>query len=192
MGNHLDRAIADTQRQLCHLGLSNLVHWVTVEYSLNPFDHFDFALGWYIPDRRSVLIPRYGVWLTNNWSLLKTRLGYQSASMQSMRDVIRHEYGHALRDMLGRFGKRSRIWGRSPCVSDYAEQQSTAEGRADEDFAETFMYFLKWKGRFRHSHDHPLILAKWDAMLDSVSAAQRRRPEVLQSCSTCPCIISVT
>ena len=88
----------------------------------------------------------------------------------SLRDVLRHEYGHAVADthqplirtpeFAFAFGD-SHHWATS---SDYDPEvfvttyAATATG---EDFAETFMYFLKHKGRLPARFSTPAIRKKW-------------------------------
>ncbi len=115
-----------------------------------------------------ITIPQYGFWL-----------GRQA----SIEDVIRHEFGHALADLYPRalskgglfreaFGAK---YGPDPapeidpdnwefdCVSKYAATKT------QEDFAETFMLFVKHKGKMpRKFAGKPAIKKKWAAVAEIV------------------------
>ena len=95
-------------------------------------------------------------------------LGYEPRIMV---DVLRHEYGHALEDKYPRyfhgrefkraFGKeygteRSGDEEADHFVSDYAMEST------QEDFAETFMYYMKHKGEIpKKWSSNRAICAKW-------------------------------
>ena len=72
----------------------------------------------------------------------------------SLRDVLRHEYGHIL---AWHRPQIMRKWPRcSDRVSDYAHTNR------DEDFAETFKFFLKHKGKLpRVWRGHTGIRRRW-------------------------------
>ena len=97
------------------------------------------------------------------------------------RDVLRHEFGHALADRYPETLKRSRLflsafggaYGPTPakgtdpvdwkdrCVSAYAAKQT------QEDFAETFMLFVKHKGKIPAKFTKkPAIAKKWAAVAE--------------------------
>jgi hypothetical protein len=181
MSTYLDRAFTTVQAELRDAGLGNLVLWVDIDYSWDPRDHA--AWGWYGAAPHTITIPRFAVTISNHWQRLRALLGLERSRMHSLRDVIRHEYGHALRDSLGDYDRVSTLWGQSPCISDYAAGQPTAKDRADEDFAETFMLFLKFSGTWRGSWPDPLIRRKWTAMGRAITAAHKVR---LTGTFTCP------
>ena len=91
----------------------------------------------------------------------------------SLRDILRHEYGHALAFHYPRLIRQSRPFenaygakysgkpilnaNRKNFVSDYAHEEGPAE-----DFAETFMYFIKYKGVIQpHFSSSPIVKKKW-------------------------------
>ena len=102
---------------------------------------------------------------------------------RQMLDVLRHEFGHALADRYpaaskkgalfrkafgGAYGDKlakgtnSRDW-EGRCVSAYA---ATA---TQEDFAETFMFFVKHKGKMPAKFArHPAIAGKWKAVSEII------------------------
>ena len=98
-------------------------------------------------------------------------------------DVIRHEFGHALADRYPKALERGGLFrkafggaysdkpapGTDPavwegrCVSEYAASETR------EDFAETFMFFLKYKGRIpKKFANKPAIARKWEAVAEIV------------------------
>lgn len=113
-------------------------------------------------------IPHYGFWL-----------GRQA----SIEDVIRHEFGHALADLYPRALSKGGLfrkafggtYGPTPVeergvegwedryVSEYATSAT------EEDFAETFMLFVKHKGKMpRQFAGKPAIKKKWAAVAEIV------------------------
>jgi hypothetical protein len=111
------------------------------------------------------------------------QIPYLRGSKNSAVDVLRHEFGHALADRYpkalrdgdlfkkafgGPYGDRP-AKGTDPddwegrCVSRYA---ATA---TQEDFAETFMFFLKHKGKIpARFANKPAIRKKWKAVAEIV------------------------
>ncbi len=120
----------------------------------------DFATEGYYWNR-TIHLPAWGFWF---------------CSADGVRNVVRHEFGHALADIRPRpfkgtvfrrafgaqCGRRSvarfrRNW-EETCVSKYASKNT------EEDWAETFMLFLRNKGRMpARFRGLPDIEAKWDA-----------------------------
>jgi hypothetical protein len=89
----------------------------------------------------------------------------------SLRDVLRHEYGHAIasaypglirtRQFRNAFGAShdsgvEREFDYSAFISGYAATNPS------EDFAETFMLFLKHHGALPHCYRFPVICSKWN------------------------------
>tara|TARA_B100000745_G_scaffold300218_2_gene253353 strand:+ start:1306 stop:1851 length:546 start_codon:yes stop_codon:yes gene_type:complete len=88
-----------------------------------------------------------------------------------VRDVIRHEYGHAVADChrgIIRSAKFRDAFGMShddDSSSEYDDEDFVtyyASDNAGEDFAETFMYYVKHKGRIPANFDTPTIKKKWE------------------------------
>ena len=91
-------------------------------------------------------------------------------------DVIRHEFGHALADRYNRFFKVvfkdafGREYGAMPAEKDvvdweeeYVSEYATTATR--EDWAETFMLFMKVKGKIPSTFARkPAIRKKWEAV----------------------------
>lgn len=106
----------------------------------------------------------------------------KSTSERNLTDTIRHEFGHAMADRYKKFftGRRSKVfkeafgekygipivdgdfselWYNEIFISPYA-QKNTAE-----DWSETFMYYLKHKGRLPIKwRKYPFIKEKWEAV----------------------------
>jgi hypothetical protein len=90
----------------------------------------------------------------------------------SLRDVVRHEYAHALADQYGRLIQRStkfrEVFGGgywddenygSEDERDYVSDYATTMPK--EDFAETFMVYLRHKGVLPERFKVPAIKRKW-------------------------------
>ena len=121
----------------------------------------DFAAEGYYWNR-TIHLPAWGFWF---------------CSADGIRNVVRHEFGHALADIFraefskpvfrrafgGPCGRRTvarfkRNWEES-CVSKYAAKNT------EEDWSETFMLFLRHKGRMpARFRGLPVIEAKWKAV----------------------------
>ena len=118
--------------------------------------------------------------------------GYWFRSTDGIRNVVRHEFGHAFADIhraelrrpvfrrafgaecgLRTVARFRRNW-KETCVSEYASTNT------QEDWAETFMLFLQHKGRLpARFRGLPAIEAKWNAVktiLGRVRAARTGRP----------------
>ena len=135
----------------------------------------DFATEGYYWNR-TIHLPAWGFWF---------------CSADGIRNVVRHEFGHAVADIHRRkldqgvflrafgapCGRRSvarfrRNW-EETCVSKYASKNT------EEDWAETFMLFLRHKGRMpARFRDLPAVEAKWDAVkaiLEAIVATKNNR-----------------
>ena len=171
----------DVQRELRTVGLINLVWAIDAQESWAPSDHVLLAVGLYHyggDGLGRIAIPALAVRSHTAWVKLMRWLGRDAGSQISLRDVLRHEYGHALAHALGRIDRLGRPFGRGACVTAYAETSP------DEDFAETFMLFLKSQGRLRGQR-HPDVRAKWAAVQRAITAGSRRRLPVEVLCGGC-------
>jgi hypothetical protein len=121
-------------------------------------------------------------------SVSVSRLGwalFRAGTPCGLRDLVRHEYAHALADLYPRLS-RSRsfrqVFGGSydlgrPVdaydprlhVSEYAATQPA------EDFAECFMYFVKHRSRLPAHFDHPGIRRRWRFLCGLVREIARRQ-----------------
>lgn len=95
----------------------------------------------------------------------------------SLRDVVRHEYAHAIAHYYPALIQRSARFrtvfcgryfdnsheirmSKHDCISSYAETQPC------EDFAETFMFYLRHKGRLPVEFTSEAIKQKWQFVRD--------------------------
>jgi hypothetical protein len=177
--SQLDAATLSTQNELKRAGFWNEgsklpsadVYWcrfpqLTMPGALGFFVHesgrlLDWLLGY---EAGHIYIPKW-VLAHGPWQ----RRG-------SLRDVVRHEYGHAVAhyypnliqrsarftDTFGGryFGKHQESSDVEHCVSTYAATQPA------EDFAETFMFFLRHGGRLPAQFTSSVIKRKWRFVRD--------------------------
>ena len=129
-------------------------------------------MGYWDPDEKVINFP--SVYLP---------IPYLRGLKDSADMVLRHEFGHALADLYPEVLKKGRLfvsafggaYGSNPakgsdpadwegrCVSKYA---ATA---TQEDFAETFMLFVKQKGKIPAKYaKRPAIVKKWEAVREIV------------------------
>ena len=132
-------------------------------------------MGFYQPATKTIEFPSVYLPIASLWKDLGTKA--------NALDVFRHEFGHALADLYPRalskgglfraaFGG---IYGEDPAeergvdgwedryVSEYATSAT------QEDFAETFMLFVKNKGKMpRKFAGKPAIAKKWKAVAEIV------------------------
>ena len=99
----------------------------------------------------------------------------------SLRDLLRHEYGHALADNhrgLIRSRQFRNAFGThhddtEPARYDPDQHVSGyASTSASEDFAETFMYYVKHKGKLPKAFKVPKIKEKWSFVRQLCSQIQ--------------------
>jgi hypothetical protein len=123
---------------------------------------FGLAYGWQFYGTTGVIsIP--AVSFSRLWELM-------GGVYTSLRDVLRHEYGHAIADthrgllrsrrFADAFGSHHTwdfAWEYDPCfhVTVYAATSPA------EDFAEVFMQYLKYGGKIPTKFRTPSIVAKW-------------------------------
>lgn len=161
------RAVSDVQRELRQLGLWD-EYLAVVEVKQVTFSP-SMALGyqWY-GSTGDIIIPKC------SFGKLQQYFGSLNGSaMTSIRDVLRHEYAHAYADthratmrtpaFKNAFQTPHKInavwsWEYDPeiFVSEYAATNS------GEDFAETFMIYVKHKGVLPYKYQYPAIEAKFD------------------------------
>ncbi len=168
----LSSATCDVGFELGRLGFYNEAVQAVDVYLVS----VGLAYGWHwYGGSGEIHVPRF------SWSRISHifRGGYTS-----LRDVLRHEYAHAVADnhrgLIGspRFGEAfgaSHSWDFSweydpdHHISPYA---ATAPA---EDFAETFMVYLRHGGRLPARYDTPLIRRKWTFIRDLGNALTQGR-----------------
>jgi hypothetical protein len=156
----LSRACLHVVRELDNLGfMDNRVSAVDV-ILLPPLP--TLAYGWQkYGSSGNIHIPRSSLaWLCND----------RNHDYKSLRDVLRHEYGHVVADT-----HRGLI--RSNCFTDafgasheaeipwefdpYFHVSEYAANNPSEDFAELFMEYVKYKGKLPKRFETPPIRKKW-------------------------------
>ncbi|MEI6233314.1 MAG: hypothetical protein WCT04_09690 [Planctomycetota bacterium] len=155
----LNRAVSKVASELDHHGLWN-DRLQNVPVVLVPVG---FAYGWQsYGGSGEISVPRV--------SLLKLH-DYFTGAYTGLADVVRHEFAHALADThrgLLRSRRFTKAFGRSHESSvalayDAAHHVSRyAATEACEDFAETFMLFLRHRGILPSKHATPTITSKWN------------------------------
>jgi hypothetical protein len=174
------RSLELVRKELFSLDLYRLWFWTDVKWDYNPVSHT--AHGWYHPvtnpEKASgvIAIPPLSVPLTRWWSHL---MGMTPPATVNFTDVLRHEFGHALADGLNVMCNLPSYWGSGEFLSDYAETN------ADEDFAETFMYYLKHKGRIPRRNPTQSLNRKWKYIEKCIARMSKRRNLPLSCECTC-------
>jgi len=104
----------------------------------------------------------------------------------TLRDLLRHEYGHAVADTnrgLIRSTRFSDAFGTphdSEIPSDYSKDEHVTEYAAtnsSEDFAEVFMFYLKYSGKIPTRYKTQSIKQKWyfvDRLCQQIADGKRR------------------
>lgn len=144
-----------------------------VDVILTPFEPWT-AYGYYMQE--SPWLSRWLGWEDGNIyipSLRLTSLGglFGYGEYFSLRNVLRHEYGHALAHLHPGLIKRSREfthvfgdrYGSKGPVEDYdpfKHVSTYASTMPQEDFAETFAYFVKSKGDVARYFHRPGVFMK--------------------------------
>jgi len=123
---------------------------------------FGFAYGWqYYRGCGDIIIPKF--------SCVRLLDRCRGVTVP-VRDVLRHEYGHAVADTHRSLVKgdefRSAFGGAhdSNKWSEYASDTHVspyASNSISEDFAEVFMYYFKHKGAIPKAFSTPAITKKW-------------------------------
>ncbi len=169
----LTAALRDLRREFAELGLSALFSWVSVEQCSRPLT--SRGMGWYLYDRRIIRMPRW------SRSAVKASARASGSKHISMRAVLRHEFGHALADLLELSERADFVarFGHGDVLTDYAAEN------ADEDFAETFMRYATWSGRLRRRRPSHDVRRKWEYVHRCVNEVAHRRHRLLVACPTC-------
>ena len=132
-------------------------------------------MGFYDPNTGEIEFPSVYLPIQSLWRDLGTKANAP--------DVIRHEFGHALADLypgaLKKGGTFRAAFG-GPYGEDPAEERGAdgwenryvseyATSATQEDFAETFMLFVKHKGKIPAKFaKKPAIRKKWKAVAEIV------------------------
>jgi hypothetical protein len=169
--NRLNRAVSDVQGELERHGFFDQ-KLAAIDVYLS---WFGYAYGWcWYGTSGNIHIPAIslGKMFEQVWGVSRT----------SLRDVIRHEYGHALahthrglvcsvpfKRAFGSHHDADVRW-------DYDPQRHVSEYAAtslSEDFAETFMLYLKYDGELPERFNTWRIRRKWRFIRDLGGAVRR-------------------
>jgi hypothetical protein len=185
---YIDRALEDVRRELFAVELATIWHATDIEISFSPLDIYHrevgFAFGWFQGGRMT--IPR---WNTSLQRWYEKNLGPGVAV--SLRDVLRHEFGHAVRFFLGEMCSTRRPWTGVQVSTDYANSLEDRGDRAEEDFAECFMLYLKLGGRFVSGKTWRVTPAKWKAVQKTIARASRLKTSIRIDCPHCGRLVQV-
>jgi hypothetical protein len=154
----LNRALSRVVRELEHHGLWD-EKLQEVDVYLVPVG---LCYGWQMyRSSGEICVPAVSFTRVHDWI---------SGDYVSLADLLRHEYGHALADThrgLIRSREFRRAFGTHHNDADEWEYDpqlhvsAYAASCAAEDFAETFMLFLRYNGKLPTWHSTPAIRAKW-------------------------------
>ena len=167
--NQLNSAVLEVQDELYRSGLWNEdsrlprteVFWCSIPTSPDAFGFFVSG--------KTITDPIFGYEVGNiyipYWVL--TRKFWENRD--SLRDVVRHEYAHAVEyhyPMLTTRSKRFKNAFSGPYPGDYEKDShiyvtSYAATQQTEDFAETFKFFVRHGGKLPSRLNAPHIKRKW-------------------------------
>jgi len=126
--------------------------------------YFGFSYGWqYYQGCGDIVIPKL--------SMIRFYNDCCGHGSMPLRDVLRHEYAHAIADNHRSFVKSSKFRAAFGAAHDnlkcfhYSDQKHVSPYASDnvgEDFAETFMYYIKYKGKLPTDFNTPAIRKKWN------------------------------
>lgn len=169
----LNRALADVIRDFTHLGI-----WNDQLYSVGVYlVPVGYAFGWkWNGPSGHIDIPAVSI---SRLSTTILGLGQKCG----LRDVLRHEYGHAIADLYPRLSRSTDFrrafegsYDRMPPVREYHPDHhvtSYAATRPAEDFAEIFMLYIKTRRKMPARFDSPAIRRKWTFVARMVRAIAR-------------------
>ena len=185
--NEVNRAYNKVRMELWRLGVlweGSKLDGVECSYlTIAPSMTFTGTMGRYQEKEKTIEFPSMYLPIAALWR----DLGVKANAL----DVFRHEFGHALADLYPGALKKGRLfraafggtYGENPaeeCVADgwgerYVSEYATS--MTQEDFAETFMLFVKHKGKIPAKFaKRSVIRKKWKAVAEivkRVAAAKR-------------------
>jgi hypothetical protein len=115
--------------------------------------------------------------------ITKFSIGYlENSKYSSVRDLVRHEYAHAFAEKYDHlirkklfeitFGDRY-YSAKMNKMSDDAYFTEYAKENSMEDFAETFMLYLKWKGKLPKKFTNKQLIKKWNYVENVLKTASQ-------------------
>jgi hypothetical protein len=174
----LNRAIYDVQLELGKLGLWNEGSLLAeINIYACPIPRIDVRGLFYHGD--NLLSRVLGFYEGEMYIPLFSLAHLSNTKNNSLRDVIRHEYAHAFAHQYPELiftQKFSNVFGGTyndftsslmpaeSYISDYAKTMPM------EDFAETFMFYLKHKGKITAKFSNKKLIAKWNFIAKIIKA----------------------
>jgi hypothetical protein len=177
----VSRAFNKVRTELWNLGVlwegSRLERVPCVYNPFAPLAALGGTMGWYDPEKKRIEFPSVYLPFEALWKDLGTKA--------NALDVLRHEFAHAIADFYPRAVSRGGTFRAAfggACGSRPAERRGVegweeryvseyATKSTEEDFAETFMLFVKHKGRIPvRFASLPAIRKKWGAVAKIVKA----------------------
>ena len=177
--DEMEDAYNQVRDELVKLGIlwdkSKLDNVEATYLTIAPISAVAGYMGFYQPETKTIEFPSVYLPIEALWR----HLGAKANAL----DVFRHEFGHALADLYpgslkkgglfraafgGTYGptpaeERGVVGWEDRYVSEYATSAT------QEDFAETFMLFVKHKGKIPAKFaKKPVILKKWKAVVEIV------------------------
>jgi len=176
----MEKAFNKVRKELANTGLLvagsplDRVDCYHERFSESGLGGFVGAMGLYDPNDGDIHIPAFWPAGLFPWAWEERR----------MPDVLRHEFGHALADRYKRFFRGGTF--RAAFGADYGENQvfeggdwedeyvsEYAKKETQEDFAETFMLYMKHKGKLPACYrGKRAIERKWKAVAEIVKATR--------------------
>ena len=171
----VSRAFNKVRMELWRLGVlwdgSRLERVPCIYDAFAPIAALGGTMGWYDPEKKRIEFPSVYLPIQSLWKDLGTKANAP--------DVLRHEFAHAIVDFYPREVARGGVFhaafggacGARPAeyrgVDGWAERYVSeyATKSTEEDFAETFMLFVKHKGKIPAKFaKKPAIRRKWNAV----------------------------
>jgi len=168
--DRLNRSLARVVRELDQHGLWN--HRLNaIEVRIVPYSWDCYGWQWY-GSSGDICIPAVSMARIGDWF---------RGSYKSLADVLRYEYGHALADThrgLFRSSRFRKVFHASHEDESAFEHDAEyhfsayAATNASEDFAETFMHYLRHRGQLPAWHRAPVKAAKWQFITELCEAVR--------------------
>jgi hypothetical protein len=181
----LNRALDSVWEELAAFGFASEAVDSTKVWLVSPLGllsrrvYFNAPYGFFDPAHESGEINIPSV------SLAVLRDLFTARAYVSLRDVLRHEYAHAVEHHHGglihsdrfedAFGVAHDEHGAADFDPEHYVSPYAASCVAQEDYAETFMMFVKYQGRLPSRFDTRTIRRKWRFISDLGKAIRRKR-----------------
>ena len=173
--DEMSRAYNSVRRELWNLGVlwdgSRLDSVDATYLTVAPISAVAGYMGFYQPATQTIEFPSVYLPFHALWMKLPAKAGAL--------DVFRHEFGHALADLYPKALSKGGVF-RAAFGGSYGEDPAEERGvdgwkeryvseyatsATQEDFAETFMFFVKHKGKIPAKFARlPAIRKKWNAV----------------------------